>query len=298
MDIQTLALEFYDYSHSIRGYTKATLRRYRFVINSFCKLTGIRQLNEITPDKIRTLFYEGRVKRSWSTRTYLVYKVTLTVFFRWCQKRGLLFQNPLEGIESPKVEKSLPKALNKQSAFKILEVVHNYPYQNEFLRQRNYALFSLFIFAGLRKQEVINLKTSDIDLRNNTIFVRLGKGNKDRIVPINLALAQILRRYLEERNKLQKTCPEFFTSYIINTGFTDSGMRRLVKKINSASGIKFSPHILRHTFATLMIEGGCDIYSLSKLMGHNNIQTTTIYLSASTEHLKTQILKHPLSAHY
>jgi len=78
-------------------------------------------------------------------------------------------------------------------------------------------------------------------------------------------------------------------------GYTDSGLKRLVEMVARVSKIKFSVHKLRHTYATLMLEGGCDIYSLSRMMGHSDIKTTTIYLSASAEHLRAQINKHPLN---
>lgn len=78
-------------------------------------------------------------------------------------------------------------------------------------------------------------------------------------------------------------------------GFTEHGLKHLVEEVKKVSGINFSLHKLRHTFATLMLEGGCDIFSLSKMMGHTDITTTTIYLAASPEHLKSQMIKHPLN---
>lgn len=149
--------------------------------------------------------------------------------------------------------------------------------------------------AGIRKKELLNLKYTDVDVENLSIFIRQGKGSKDRIIPINYRLAETLQKYLEVRKKANKTCPEFFASYHMNMKFTESGLKRLIERINAASGIKFTIHKLRHTFATLMLEGGCDIYSLSKMMGHSDIKTTTIYLAASVNHLRDQILKHPLS---
>jgi site-specific recombinase XerD len=134
-----------------------------------------------------------------------------------------------------------------------------------------------------------------LDIENMTIFVRQGKGSKDRIVPMSYTLALSLKSYLGYRRKLNKSCPEFFTSLIRNQAFTDSGLRRLVDQISKASGIEFTIHKLRHTFATLMLEGGCDIYSLSKMMGHSDIKTTTIYLAASAEHLRSQMTKHPMN---
>jgi site-specific recombinase XerD len=152
----------------------------------------------------------------------------------------------------------------------------------------------MFIHAGLRKNECLRLTFTDVDTENLTIFVRRGKGNKDRTVPMSYALAQSLKRYIEERKRLNKTCPEFFTSLRENRGFTENGLKHFVDKLVKVSGMNFTIHSLRHTFATLMLEGGCDIYSLSKMMGHSDIKTTTIYLSASVEHLRSQIVKHPL----
>lgn len=138
-------------------------------------------------------------------------------------------------------------------------------------------------------------KPTDVDVENLTIFVSQGKGSKDRIIPMSFTLAQSLRKYLEERKRMNKTCAEFFCSLTYNRGFTSHGLKRLVIQLRKASGVKFSVHKLRHTFATLMLEGGCDIYSLSKMMGHSDIKTTTIYLTASAEHLRSQMTKHPLN---
>src|SRR3989339_696343 len=171
------------------------------------------------------------------------------------------------------------------------------PYPYKFLRHRNHAIFSMFIFAGLRKQELLSLRYADVDLENRSLFVRQGKGAKDRVIPICATLADSLKRYLGERQRLSKTCPEFFASLNHNIGFTNTGMKRLISKMNIASGIHFSAHKLRHTLATLMLEGGCDIYSLSKMMGHSDIKTTTIYLAATAEHLRSQMTKHPMDSH-
>jgi site-specific recombinase XerD len=108
-------------------------------------------------------------------------------------------------------------------------------------------------------------------------------------------LVNILGRYIDERKRLKKMCPQFFTSLQGDRGFTDAGWKHLLEQAREALGMKFSAHKLRHTFATLLLEGGCDIYSLSKMMGHSQIQTTTIYLAASLEHLRGQIRKHPLN---
>ncbi len=295
MDLRILLEKFCDYSLSIRGYSKETIRRYRYVINCYCKFAGVNEISQVSDDNVRTLFYSGRSERKWSVNTFIVYHKTLLVFFRWCVKQGYMEKNPILDIEVPKLEKRLPPKLTKQATLHLLEIVYNYPYDYKFLRYRNHAIFATFIFAGLRKQELLNLKFTDIDIENLTIFIRQGKGNKDRIVPISYALAQSLKKYHEERRRLNKTNPEFFSSLRGNVGFTSNGLKRLVDQVKKSSKIVFTVHKLRHTFATLMLEGGCDIYSLSKMMGHSDIKTTTIYLAASAEHLRSQMTKHPLN---
>lgn len=295
MDIQIAARKFYDYSTYMRGYSKNTVKRYVSVVNYYCKDGNITDLEQVTEENVRDMFFRGRTEKKWGNNTFITFHKSLVVFFRWCVDNGLMEKNPADCIETPRLEKRIPPKLTKQEALRLLEVVYHYPYDYKFLRFRNHAIFSTFIYAGLRKSELLNLKNADVDLENLTIFVRQGKGAKDRIVPISYTLAETLKRYITERQRLNKTCPELFASLNRNMGFTEVGLKRLVDKIKDASGIAFTAHRLRHSFAVLMLEGGCDIYSLSKMMGHSDIKTTTIYLAASTEHLRKQILKHPLN---
>lgn len=296
MSIQILCQKFYEFSRYEKNFSPRTIQRYRQIILFYCKHSQINEIEDVNLDNLRKLFYHGRANLNWTTSTYLSYYKTLRVFFRWCIKEGHMhISNPTEGMELPKVEKSLPKALTKQDAERILETIRNYPYESKFLRLRNYAIFATLIYTGIRKQELLNLKYADVDIENLTIFIRQGKGSKDRIVPMNYTLAEALKQYSEIRNKVYKTCPEYFASYTYNMGFTDSGFKRLINKVSILSGIKFTAHIIRHTFATLMLEGGCDLFSLSKFLGHTDIKTTTIYLGASVQHLREQILRHPLN---
>ena len=295
MDIQILAEQFYDYSTYIKGYSKTTIRSYRSSIKFFCSTLDITTTSEITEDNVRQFFMNGRINRKWKPATFVTYHKSLIGFFRYCTEKGYIPKNYIKEIETPKLKKSLPKRISNEDAQTLLEVTYNYPHKYHFLRYRNHAIFATFLYAGLRKGELFNLKLSDVDIENLTIFIRYGKGGKDRIIPMSQTLALSLRRYLKERTRLKKTCPHFFTSLNRNKGFTDSGLRRVVRTLKDVTHIDFTIHRLRHTFATLMIEGGCDIYSLSKMMGHSDITTTTIYLSATAEHLRGQIFKHPLN---
>lgn len=295
MDITTALDKFCDYSKYIRGYSPDTIRRYRTTMRLVANYLHAHELHDCTNFKLREFFFEGRRANHWGANTFITYHKSVAVFFRWCVEQGYVETNPTDDIEIPKLEKKLPPKLTRQEALRLLEVVYNYPYKYTYQRFRNYAIFATFVYAGLRKKELLKLTVVDVDLTNLSIFVRHGKGAKDRIVPMSSSLAGILRRYLEQRSRLRKTCPEFFTSLNRNMGFTETGMKRLVEFAKRASGISFGVHKLRHTFATLMLEGGCDIFSLSKMLGHSDIKTTTIYLAASAEHLRSQMMKHPLN---
>lgn len=295
MDIELLAQKFYEHSSYIRGYSKDTIDRYKNIIDLYRRFANITKTSEITEKNVREFFFYGRTTRNWQSNTFICSHKSLKVFFRYCIEQKYLKKNPIDDVEVPKLEKRLPPKLTKQEALKLLEIVYNYPYDYRFLRYRNHAIFSMFMLAGLRKRELLKLRLTDVDIENLTIFINQGKGSKDRIIPMSYGLAQSLKRYLEERRRLNKTCPEFFCSLNRNVGFTDSGLKHLVGHIRKTTKFKFTVHKLRHTFATLMLEGGCDIYSLSKMMGHSDIKTTTIYLSASAEHLRSQMTKHPLS---
>jgi site-specific recombinase XerD len=295
MDIDTLRDQFCDHSTYIRGYAPDTIRRYRTTIQLLRRRTNVREIEECTEDRLREFFYRGRVERHWEANSFVTFHKSLAVFFRWCVEQGHLASNPTDGIETPKTAKRLPLRLTKQEALRLLESVQNYPWPYTYQRYRNHAILATFLYAGLRKRELLRLQMVDVDLSNQSIFIRQGKGGKDRVVPMSTTLAGILQRYLEERTRLGKICPEVFTSLNRNMGLTDEGLKGLVASARRMSGLRFHVHSLRHTFATLMLEGGCDIFSLSKMMGHSDIKTTTIYLAASAAHLRAQMVKHPLN---
>jgi site-specific recombinase XerD len=295
MDVEILTHKFCDYSICFRGFAKPTIKRYQQAIRFYCKSANVTTIEQATETSLKEFFIFGRTHRKWNAMTFHSYYKSLIVFFRWCKDRGYISTELGADIEVPKFERKLPKKLTKQDAIRLLEIVYNFPYKNKFTQLRNHAIFSTFIFAGLRKNELLRLRFSDVDIDNFTIFINQSKGSKDRIVPIGYPLAQSLKRYLEIRKTSRKTCPEFFTSHKNNAGFNETALRRLLKKIRGVLKVPFSAHTLRHTFATLMLEGGCDIYSLSKMMGHSDIKTTTIYLSATVEHLRSQMSKHPLT---
>ncbi len=198
-DVEILALKFYDHSSYIRGYTKATIARYKAAINYYFRIANVTQINQVTEKNVRDFLLYGRTVKHWKSNSFITFYMSLCVFFKWCIKEGYMTEDPTKDIEVPKLEKRLPPKLTKQDALKLLEVVYNYPYDYKFLRYRNHAIFSMFVFAGLRKNELLHLKCTDVDLDNLTLFISQGKGSKDRVVPMSYTLAQTLKRYALDR---------------------------------------------------------------------------------------------------
>lgn len=294
MTIYHLLEDFCLYAKHTKGLTDDTIKRYRSTVSNYIRSSGITTINEVDHSNIRTFFFEGRKDRGWKPTTYRTYYMSLLVFFRWCKKHGYLEENYVKDLELPKMRSTIKKKLTQQQVHTLLEYVYNYPYIHSFLKYRNHAIFSMFVFTGLRRNELLKLPYAHVDIQNKTLFVR-GKGEKERLIPLNDTLVKSLERYIKARRKLGRTCPEFFVSANRNMGYTQSGLRRLVALMKTATGIEFTIHKLRHTFATMMLEGGCDIFTLAKLMGHSDIKTTQGYLFATVEHTRKQITNHPLS---
>lgn len=296
MDIHQVHEQFCEYQATMKGFLPDTIDTYQSSLKIFLLLRPhIHDIEQVTEQEAQQFFYIGRTKRNWKPITFVSYHKGLNVFFQWLVKNKYVTSNPFAGIEKPRLEKKLPTRLTMQQAKDLLEIVRCMPWVNSFVRTRNYAIFAMFLYCGLRKGELLRLKNIDVDTTNMIISIRQGKGNKDRVVPIPYQLKPILEAYRKERTRLNKQSDYFYVSYAIDRNLSINGFKHMIDLVKKASGIKFYPHMLRHTFATLMLEGGCDIYALSKMMGHNDIKTTTIYLSASVEHMRSQMVKHPLS---
>lgn len=284
-----------DYCLFIKNYSKYTIISREISIKGFLKETSLDYLEYITEEIAQEYLLNGRIKYKWKAQTYITHHKNWNVFCKWCVKRKYLTKNPFENIEKPRLEKILPKCLNKNEAELLLQTALHIRYRYTFERYRNYAIVATLLYTGIRRNELLSLKIGDIDFINKTLFINQGKGKKDRIIPINFELQRILNRYLQERKRLNRNCFNLFVSLKKDSFLTERGLRKIFDKLKRKSSLYFSTHTLRHSFATLMLEGGCDIYTLSKLMGHSDITTTTIYLSVSSQLLAKSIEKHPLS---
>lgn len=294
MDILETYEIYGSYIVAIRNCTELTVKNGRRMVKIFVRETGITEIKQVNEHLVRDYFLRGRIEKKWMPNTFISHHKSLNVFWKWCVKQGYADINPFGDIEKPRQQKKVPRRLTKNQAQILLETALNMRVRYKFQRYRNYALIATMLFTGLRRCEVLNLKMAHVDLDSGLLRVVQGKGQKDRNLPINCSLRPILQRYLKERDRLEKTTEYFFASTSKNVGFSEKGFNKLIALLRKKTKLDFSGHSLRHTFATLMLEGGCDIYTLSKLMGHADITTTTIYLSTTTKHLEGSIEKHPL----
>ena len=209
---------------------------------------------------------------------------TLRSFYKFLLIEKITKENPMEYIEMPKTKKSLPKTLTIEEIDKLL----NFKLTDAF-SYRNKAMLELMYSSGLRVSELINVKIHDIDTSNCIIRI-MGKGKKERIVPLGDYAIKYIELYIKEyREKLiKKELNEYL--FINNHGkkMTRQGFFKILKQIAREQNIKteFSPHTLRHSFATHLLNGGADLRSIQEMLGHENISTTQIYTHVSKEQLK------------
>jgi site-specific recombinase XerD len=280
----------------MKGQSKYTIAGSRDAINSFVKFTGASTLAHINISAVEGWIATGTCQYGWSPVTSRGRIRYMILFAKWLVSRGLLPSNPLEDISLPRIPKKIPRSLSLDRAQDLLRFARNQRFRSRFEGIRAYAIVAMFLYTGIRKRELRRLELRDVDLENHVVSVRSGKGAKDRIIPIPPQLKEVLFSYLAERGRRNAAeNPYFFLGIQGNGKLGDKVLRRTIMKIREGSRIYFTPHLLRHTYATLMLEGGCDLFSLSKLMGHADIKTTTIYLSATVSHLQRQVLKHPVS---
>lgn len=297
MNIYQALDEFCSYHAFIKGHSPETIKRIRQCNTRFVRRTGVRQFEDITIEKVNRFFLESRTKYRWMPTTFQTNHQTIHSFMKWAKTQGYIKENYLDDIEKPKWKRRLPIRLTKDQAFAWLKYVRNYPYsyRAEFYSARNHAIYATFLYTGIRRCELTKLELRDIDLVNLELKVRDGKGGKDRLIPLCFAHAQIVKTYLNIRKKMRFTTPYLFTTLKVRQQLSVASLVHIHNTLRKDAPVSCTIHQLRHTFATLMIEGGCDLPSLSAMMGHAHISTTMHYIKASTHHLKSQITKHPLN---
>lgn len=254
-------------------------------LKEFLTKERIEKIEEITYQQVRKfLAYlrERGVAKSTLTRKL----ATLRSFFNFLFQEGRIKTNPAKYVTNPKLEKRLPVFLEVEEIFNLLAEIEK---DQQFKGRRNLAILEVLYSSGIRLSELIGLNLSDIDLIGGVIKV-LGKGRKERIVPIGQKAIEAIEKYLAMRNQVANKNPEEKALFLNKFGGRLSGraIRNIINQYCRLISLhkKISPHTLRHSFATHLLNAGCDLRSVQELLGHRNLSTTQIYTHLTTAHLK------------
>ncbi|MBU1051456.1 MAG: tyrosine-type recombinase/integrase [Nanoarchaeota archaeon] len=248
----------------IRGFSPLTVRNYTFFVNKFLKKTNKKE-KELDKEDVKA--YLSEMFDTKSKNTIMLAGASLKFFFKEVLKKDF------EGIPLPKKEKKLPEVLTKSEVRNLIE-------STDTIKSR--LIVSLLYSTGLRVSELVNLKVSDLNLDEKTGWVRRGKGNKDRLFVMSENLSEELKDYFDTRGKeneyvFSKTKP-----------LTTRNIQKIIKGTKERAGItkKTTPHTLRHSFATHLLEQGVDIRLIQVMLGHASLNTTQVYTHISSEQLK------------
>jgi len=293
ISINQIIQKFLTELSSVRRYSENTIRAYQndlFTFDKFCFDNQKSKINEINDKFIRKyLIYlsNNNLENKSISRKLSAIKS----LFNYSYNNGFIQKNPVSIISNPKVEKKLPTVIDSDSIIKTYLLKgsrEKYPIIK-------IAVIEILYGCALRVSELCNLKLKDVDFSNHTIKV-LGKGNKIRIVPIGEKSEEILKKYLQQFPA--ESPDDFLIRNQFNRRINPRFVHRLVtKNLSQVSDLKKrSPHTLRHSAATHMLDNGADLRVVKEILGHENLSTTQIYTQVSVERLKAIYKKsHPKS---
>jgi integrase/recombinase XerC len=292
--MQKIFDRYIQYLEAERNASPYTVRNYRADLADFFKFLTKKELtllNEVDRHVLRD--YLSHLVEGGIAKASIARKLSaIRSFFRYLVREEIIPKNPIEQVSSPKLDKRLPSFLTREEMERLL----NAPDPSTPLGQRDRALLELLYASGLRVSELVSLTPEQIDLESNEIRVR-GKGSKERMVLMGEPAAGALKKYLEEgRIKLQgkkKSNALFLNRY--GQRLPERSVQRLLEQhaIKAGIGKRVHPHMLRHTFATHLLDGGADLRVVQELLGHARLSSTQIY----THVTKGQARKVYLSAH-
>jgi integrase/recombinase XerD len=286
-----LVLDFLAYLEFERGLSRNTLEAYRsdlLQLGAHLRATGTdaqSATHSDLADFVADLAAGGEDRAPVSPATLQRKVACLRSFYRHLRRQDLVVDDPTVHLRAPKQGRRLPQVLSRDEVARLLET----PRGTEPAALRDRALLELMYACGLRASEAIALETGDVDLEAGILRAR-GKGSKERLVPIGSAASRALVAYLG-RGRPRLVGDRLEARLFVNQrggGLTRQGLYKIVQRHARAVGLdgKMSPHTLRHTFATHLLAGGCDLRSLQEMLGHADIATTQVYTHLSAERLK------------
>jgi integrase/recombinase XerD len=296
---EDLLLDFLSYLEFERGLSRNTLEAYRGDLLQLGRFLSEHNLSalEAGPAEISD-FLTGLAAgdadhRPSSPATIHRKSACLRSFYRHLRREGLRESDPTATLSAPRRSRKLPQVLTRGEVEKLL----SQPRGTDPHALRDRALLELMYASGLRASEAIGLELGDVDIEERVLRAR-GKGSKERIVPIGGEALKAVSAYLERgRPKLVKNRPEIHLFVNFRGGqLTRQGLYKIVRRHALSAGLadRMSPHTLRHTFATHLLAGGCDLRSVQEMLGHADVSTTQLYTHLSSERLKDVYFKaHP-----
>ncbi|MHC4558202.1 MAG: tyrosine recombinase XerC [Planctomycetota bacterium] len=226
-------------------------------------------------------------EKQYSKATIARKLATLRSFYKFLVKRNHVGSNPVMAIRTPKQEKKLPRFLEYEEVKQLLDT----PPMNTWLGARDRAILETLYSTGIRVSELVALNMDDIDFLGEVVHVR-GKGKKERIAPIGSSALQVIQHYMEYRNKRAQSNGNFDSKVLFvnkhGRRLSTRSVRRKMDKYLKMAGLDpaISPHTLRHSFATHMLNNGADLRSVQELLGHQSLSTTQVYTHLTTTKLK------------
>ena len=286
MDFPAIIDRFLEHLRVARGASEHTLRAYRSDFSFFSAFLSPKELAApITKKSVRHYLAHLHELKA-SPQTILRRLSALRSLYKFAMREKLVQENPLEEIERPKKQKKLPVWVT----YEQVELLFSKPDLSDHLGLRDRAIMELFYSSGLRLSELAALKRSDLDAKNKTLRI-LGKGKKERIVPVTATAVEWILRYLEHpmRKKIEIDPQAIFLNWK-GSKLTPRSIDRNFAAYLKASGLseKITPHTIRHTIATHWLEKGMDLKTIQLLLGHSSLATTTIYTHVSSK-LKREV---------
>ena len=294
MNLTTYFKDFENFLKLERNLSENTIKSYSsdlIKFKVFLLKSNIKELNFINPEIVREFLYEESKKVSGKTQGRII--STLKSFYNFLVLEKILENNPIEDIDYPKIDSKVPFVLSTNEIDKIITQASLTKFGI-----RNQTIIEVMYSCGLRVSEVIEMKISNIFFDESLIKV-LGKGKKERFVPLSSIAKKLLYNYIDCERDESKINKQSVDIVFLNNRGSKLSRIMLYNIINDAAiaakiNHKISPHTLRHSFATHLIENGADIISIQKMMGHENIITTEKYLNVNKKHLvETMIKYHP-----
>jgi len=276
--------EFLQYLSFEKRFSHHTVVAYKTDLAQFFAFlgSGIRSFSDINSRYIRNWIIELS-ETGTSPRSIRRKMACLNTYFRWAVKNHHTDTNPCQLISLPKTSKKLPEFAEEK---KLNLVLDEYPFENSFEGRRNRLMIELFYTTGIRLSELIGLTTANMDISGMYIRV-LGKRNKERLIPLTGRICEMTSDYLPWRETVHPQCSNLFVSSSGKPMYPKMVYRIVHEFLSSASTLTHrSPHVLRHTFATHMLNHGADINAIKELLGHSSLAATQVYTHNSFEKLK------------